>query len=153
MEATVGVCGGEREGGGGKAAWVWVTARESWPLGVGEVRRRVSTCCCCYFQRPVFVRVPALFPFSLLSSAISCKLVLGIPFVSVRFAKMPGVCVKLRHDLVCIKMPVRETPSRLVLHTKCPLREPPSRLVLHGVLSLWGAPMLLYFACVFLAIP
>ncbi len=88
-----------------------------WPPGVGEVRRRVSTCC--YSERPVFVRILALFPFSFLSQAVLYKPVPGFPCLSVR------VCINA--------LDLREAPSRLGLHNNAlDLRETPSRLGLHN---------------------
>ncbi len=94
--------GGQEGGEGGgwrEAAWVAGSLPNGrCPPGVGEVRRRVSTCR--YSGRPIFVRVLALFPF--------------LPFP----AMLPSLYLEFRMYLSDLhKCPgSRETPSRLGLH-------------------------------------
>ncbi len=95
-----------------------ISPNERRPLGVGEVQRRVSTCC--YSGRLVFVRILALFPFSFLSSLYLAACTRNSVYVRPVSINARGLretpsrlglhnnacCVKLRHDLVCITMPV-----------------------------------------------
>ncbi len=111
--------GGRAGGGGGggeEAPWVAGSLSNGrCPPGVGEVRRRVSTCR--YSGRPIFVRVLALFPF--------------LPFP----AMLPSLYLEFRIYLSGLrKCPgLRETPSRLGLHNNAlGLRETPSQLSLHN---------------------
>jgi hypothetical protein len=96
--------GGKKKGGEGGGA----RAVGSRPMGITPlawVRYSVELPLCCYW-RPAFVRVLALFPFSFFSLAMFLSLYS-------EFRLRPSVCInargflrELRHDLVCITMPV-----------------------------------------------
>ncbi len=103
------------------------------PLGVVEVRRRVSTCC--YSERPVFVRILALFPFSfLLRTALHSSYSDFRVYLSDLHNNALDLCeTPSRLGLHNNALGLRETPSRLSLHNNAlGLRETPSRLGLHN---------------------
>jgi hypothetical protein len=83
-------------------------------------------------------------PFSFLSSAMPCKLVLGFPCVSVQF-RINALDLRETPSRLCLHnnaLGLRETPSQLDLHDNAlGLRETPSRLGLHNnALSLRETP-------------
>ncbi len=87
-----GECEGEEGEKGGGERLAWARCRFEFYLLLIRVSCPLS--------------VSRYVPFSFLSSAISYKLVLGFPCISVRFAYMPLICVKFCHGLVCITMPL-----------------------------------------------